>query len=42
MFSAFQLSIYSLQNYRTKLLQINNNGNSNTPVISLFTQYGYQ
>ncbi len=41
MFSAFQSTIYTLQNYRVRLLQINNNNNNPTPVINLFSQYGY-
>ena len=41
MFSAFQSSILTLQNYRVKLLQINNNNNNPTPVTNLFSQYGY-
>ncbi|MEO6638354.1 MAG: hypothetical protein ABIN25_08760 [Ginsengibacter sp.] len=41
MFSAFQSTIYTLQAYRIKLLQINNNNNNPTPVTNLFSQYGY-
>lgn len=41
MFSAFQSTIYTLQAYRVRLLQINNNNNNSTPVINLFSQYGY-
>ena len=39
MFNAFQSSIYTLQDYRDKLLL--QNGNNQAEITSLFTQYGY-
>ena len=41
MFNAFQSTINTLQDYRVRLLQLNNNNNNPTFVINLFNQYGY-
>ena len=40
MFNAFQSSIYTLQDYRDKLL-LQNGNNQAVEITSLFTQYGY-
>ena len=39
MFNAFQSDIYTLQDYRIKLIQQNNSQTSE--IINLFNQYGY-
>ncbi len=40
MFNAFQSDVYSLQDYRIRLLQQNNN-NQSAEIINLFSQYHY-
>lgn len=41
MFNAFQSSIFTLQDYRVKLIQQNPTNPTTPQVTNLFSQYGY-